>query len=73
MYLWNIKELRLSRLINLSTHNQTHVEGGINWEDFTLLCMLLISTEKVPEIISPGIILSAVFTYGQSFIQVKII
>ena len=66
-------ELRLSRLINFSTHSHTHVEGGINWEDFTLLCMLLISTEKVPEIISPGIILSEVFTYGQSYIQVKII
>lgn len=67
-------ELRLSSLINFSTHSHTHVEGGINYcEDFTLLCMLLISTEKVPEIISPGIILSAVFTYGQSYIQVKII
>lgn len=65
-------ELRLSRLINFSTHSHTHVEGGINCEDFTLLCMLLISTEKAPEIISPGIILSAVFTYGQSYIQVKI-
>ena len=60
-------ELRLSRLINLSTHNQTHVEGSIYCEDFTLLCMLLISSEKVPEIISPGIILSAVFTYGQNY------
>ena len=67
-------ELKLSSLINLSTHSHTHVEGGINnCEDFTLLCMLLISTDKVPEIISPGIILSAVFTYGQSYIQVKII
>ena len=34
--------------------------------------MLLIVTEKVPEIISPGIILSAVFTFCQNYIQVKI-
>ena len=66
-------ELRLSRLINLSTHNETHVEGGINKLLGGLHSALYVSTEKVPEIISPGIMLSAVFTFGQSYIQVKII